>query len=138
MNDKLKLSMTNDATLLAEDLLLGDDSLGPLFSVAQDSQPEFVDQNFTKMVMNSLPSNPRRGVFAKNTNRSGVSFDLLGLFIGVVCAYMFVEMRTVLEFVLRFIPESLVISPLAMMACLACMVVLSLLAWWSVEHGTKT
>lgn len=113
------------------------EELDRLFKTTRESEPALSDDNFTKMVLNSLPADSQRGLLARNTSRSGISFDLLGLFVGVLCAYMFVEMRTVLEFVLSFVPESLVISPLVLAAALGSTIALSLTAWWTVEHGNR-
>ena len=115
----------------------GSDALDALFRSARDSEPVLRDENFSKMVLNSLPANPQRHLLANRASRSGISFDLIGLFVGVLCAYMFVEMRTILSFVLSFIPESVVISPALLIAALAATVLLSLGAWWTVEHGSR-
>lgn len=131
MNDKINSTNTVDVS--------GDqqDPLDQLFGAARTRAPELYDDNFTKMVINSLPTEPQRNLLSQRANRSGISFDLLGLFIGVLCAYMFVEMRTVLEFVLSFVPESLVISPMLVGAGLVTTILLSVTAWWTVEYGSK-
>jgi hypothetical protein len=112
--------------------------LDELFSSVRSAQPVLTDDNFTKVVLNSVPAEPKRDLLGNRVARSGISFDLLGLFIGVICVYMFVEMRTVLEFVLSVVPESIVLSPLVGVATLSSLVLLSLGAWWSVEYGTKS
>ena len=105
-----------------------------MFDSMRGSEPALTDDNFTKVVLNSLPAAPKREL---RGTRSGISFDLLGLFVGVICAYMFVEMRTVLEFVLSLVPESIVLSPLVAVATLSSLVLFSFGAWWSVEYGSK-
>ncbi|MFT5571140.1 MAG: hypothetical protein ACI9FR_000048 [Cryomorphaceae bacterium] len=111
--------------------------LDAMFNSLRSSEPVLADDNFTKVVLNSLPAATKRDILGNRGVRSVISFDLLGLFVGVICAYMFVEMRTVLEFVLSVVPESIVLSPLVAVATLSSLVLLSFGAWWSVEYGSK-
>lgn len=110
--------------------------LDELFAVARDGEPDLRDANFTKVVLNSLATQPERQPYRRMA-RSGISFDLVGLLFGVVCAYMFVEMPAVLEFILQAVPSSIVISPMVASFALGTIALLSVAAWWVVEVDPK-
>jgi len=103
--------------------------LDALFTSAREHQPGLVDENFTKVVVNSLPAR------AVRRRKAGFSFDLIGAVIGLVLAYFLFDVRKVVGGVLNLIPETLVLSPVHMLVALAFVSGMSLLAWWVVENG---
>lgn len=105
--------------------------LDALFAENRDNQPNLVDDNFTKVVINRLPLAPKR-----STSRP-LMFDLVGLIIGVMAAYMFFDVGHFAQNALSIIPESFSLT-VANLASLSSVVVIgaigvSLLGWWTVE-----
>lgn len=101
--------------------------LDALFSQARDDQPTLSESNFTKVVINSLPSNVSR------IERRSLSFDLLGMVMGLVAVYFFIEPSQLLSAVLNVVPETLTLSATTLVAGLIGGLALSVGAWWAVE-----
>ncbi len=111
----------------------GDDrTLDALFASARTSQPNLADDNFTKVVLNSLPRNP----FAQErvNLRKSFSFDMIGALLGLLCVYFFVDLASVASALLNVVPESLVISPVHVVGFAAAFMVTAIGAWWTVEN----
>ena len=104
-----------------------------LFANARQAQPNLMDDNFTKRLVNSLP---KVSVTArKESPNKGFSFDLIGAFIGLLMAYLFIDKTSLLNLFAGLIPETLVISPLLIVGALVAVSVSSLVAWWAVEDN---
>lgn len=106
--------------------------LDSLFAAARLSQPALCDDNFTKMVINHLPK--MASIHQNIKLRKSFSFDLVGALIGLLCAYFFVDQTTVMSSMLALVPESLVISPLYMVAGVSAFMLSSIAAWWAFEN----
>jgi len=120
--------MKNETTLNADN-----DPLNALFASARQAQPNLMDDNFTKTLMNSLPS--INMVARKESERKGLSFDLIGAIVGLLMAYLFVDTSSLYNSIVGLIPESFVISPLLVVASVGVMALSSVVAWWAVEDN---
>ncbi len=120
--------MNNETLNAAEN-----NSLDALFASARQSQPNLVDDNFTKMLINSLPK--VNLVVRKDTSKKGLSFDLIGAIIGLLMAYLFVDKTSLLSSFVGLIPDSLVISPLVILSVVGAVALSSAIAWWAVEDS---
>jgi len=105
--------------------------LDALFSNARENavELELVDDNFTKLVVNSLPAKPAR------RDRKSLPFDLLGMILGLVMAYLYFDVSLLLSDIINLVPETIVLSPMHALAAFASVSVMSLFAWWVVEKG---
>jgi len=106
--------------------------LDALFSQAHEQQPELTDENFTKVVINSLPTQVSRVGLLRGQAR-GLSFDLFGLILGVVAVMLFIKPAQLVGSVLNYVPESVVVSPSSVSFVALALIGLSYGAWWAVE-----
>jgi len=106
--------------------------LDALFSQAHEQQPELTDENFTKVVINSLPTQVSRVGLLRGQAR-GLSFDLFGLILGVVAVMLFIKPAQLVGSVLNYVPESVVVSPSSVSFVVLALMGLSYGAWWAVE-----
>ncbi len=110
------------------------DPLASLFAAARDSQPNLMDDNFTKVLMNSLPS--INLVATKASAKKGLSFDLIGAIMGIVLAYFFITRDSGVESLSFAMPESIVLSPLLAIAAVGAVAISGVVAWWAVEDNS--
>jgi hypothetical protein len=111
----------------------GNDPLDALFASARQSQPNLMDDNFTKTLINSLP---KVNLFERKENaKKGLSFDLIGAMLGLLMAYIFVDGSTLLNSFFASITDSFVISPLMLIMAVGAAALTSLVAWWVVEDN---
>jgi hypothetical protein len=118
--------MNNDTTYAADK-----NPLDALFARARLAQPNLMDDNFTKLLVNKLPI--VNLAVRKETAKKGLSFDLIGAVIGLLMAYLFIDKTSLFNSLFGLIPESLVISPLVMVGAVGAVVLSSAVAWWAVE-----
>ena len=104
-----------------------------LFASARQAQPNLMDDNFTTRLVNSLPKVSLAS--RKESAKKGFSFDLIGAFLGLVMAYLFVDKTSLLNAFAGLIPETFVITPLLIIAAVVAVSVSSLIAWWTVEDN---
>jgi len=109
------------------------DPLASLFASARECQPNLMDDNFTKSLMNSLPS--INLVQQRETTKKGLSFDLLGAMIGIMVAYLFIDKTALFDSMPSLMPSSLVVSPLMMIIAIGSIALSSIVAWWAVEDA---
>ena len=112
--------------------------LDSLFSAARESQPELRDDNFTKILVNSLPRlNPYflNLVERKRVNKRGLSMDLIGGLMGLIFLFLFVDVSGLVQSVLSVIPESVTLSPVLLMSAFGGLMFASVGAWWSLENN---
>lgn len=121
--------MNNDTTYTANL-----DPLDALFASARLAQTNLTNDNFTKMLFNSLPT--LKSAVSKNSAKKGLSFDLVGAVLGLLMAYLFIDKSSLLTSFVGLIPESLVISPLLITGIVSAVVLSSVLAWWAVEDDS--
>ncbi len=110
------------------------DPLASLFAAARDNQPNLMDDNFTKVLMNSLPS--INLVATKANAKKGLSFDLIGAILGIVVAYFFITGGAGVESLSFSMPDSIVLSPLVAIAAVGAVAISSVVAWWAVEDNS--
>lgn len=110
------------------------DPLANLFAAARDTQPSLMDDNFTKVLINRLPS--INLVATKANAKKGLSFDLMGAIFGIVLAYFFITRNAGLESLSISMPDSIVLSPLLAIAGLGAVAISGVIAWWAVEESS--
>jgi hypothetical protein len=102
-----------------------DMDIDALFASARSDAPVLEDDNFTKIVTNSLPERPLR------RQARGVSFVVLGLFF----AFQFFNVGRVVSGLVNLIPESITLSPLHALIGVLSVSIMSFAAWWTVENN---
>ena len=127
--------MHGDSNIMNKQIIdtFENDTLDALFATARDTQPNLMNDNFTKTLMNSLPT--IRRVVRKDTSKKGLSFDLLGAMIGLLMAYLFIDKTSLLSSFVGLMPETLVISPVVVLFAIGAVGLSSLVAWWAVEDS---
>jgi hypothetical protein len=107
---------------------LNDAQLDALFARAVASQAELADDNFTRMVVNRLPteraSEPARRIMP----------DLIGLVIGMIGVLLVTNPRQIFSSIVAALPQSIVISPASVLIMATAMSACALFAWWAVER----
>jgi len=107
------------------------DMLDALFSDVRADEPGLVDQNMTKVVLNTLP---KRVIRAKTRS---VLFDVIGLTLGLIAAYFFFDINQIFASGMSLIPESLPITVANIAAFFIGSIVLACLAFWAGEKAVK-
>jgi hypothetical protein len=107
-------------------------SLEAVFAEGRAQQPDFSDDNFTKTVLNRLPSKPSRVANSRNY------FDLIGLLFGLLITYLVVEPTQITASVFALLPNNVSISLTSMLLVSAVLSSLALAAWWGVERDSQT
>ncbi len=108
-------------------------TLDGLFALARDDQEEYQDNNFTKVVLNSLP---------RKSHRVGNKWhypNIISLVVGLIVAYFVVEPTQLLNKAIALLPSNISIS-ITLMNMMILFVVssgLALTAWWSVESKSR-
>ena len=102
--------------------------LDQLFAEARLQQTELVDDNFTKMVMNRLPTKPLR------INKKAFLPDAIGLLVGLLVAWRFFEPQIAASKWLSLFPSNIAISSSNMLLVSAALSIAAFVAWWSVER----
>ena len=129
MNEKNRFAnATHDAESFGE-LAMSDTALESLFSSARGSMPSLQSDNFTKVVLNSLPETPLR------RKSASVSFELIGVLAGLIAAYFVIDFNALVRGFIAMVPNSITLSPLHMLIALGSISVMSVAAWWAVERG---
>lgn len=109
------------------------DPLDALFASARQMQPNLMDDNFTKRLLNDLPSVSL--VARKEIAKKGLSFDLIGAVIGLLMAYLFIDSTSLQNSFLGLISDSIVISPMLIISIIGLLGLSSVVAWWAVEDN---
>jgi len=103
--------------------------LDALFTNTRQDEPVLFDDNFTKIVANSLPSGP---ITRRNP---GLSFELIGGIVGLIFTYFLFDLNSVVVGLLNVIPETVTLSPMHALLALGMVSAMSLFAWWAVENN---
>ncbi|MEM7360359.1 MAG: hypothetical protein AAF431_14780 [Pseudomonadota bacterium] len=106
-----------------------DQQLDQLFARAVQTEPVLSDDNFTKVVLNRLPAKPKR------RDHKRYFPDLLGLMIGLLVASLVIEPAQLMQKILAYVPETIVISPANVLSLAMGLSAMALLAWWTVERN---
>lgn len=109
------------------------DSLDALFSTARQMQPNLMDDNFTKRLLNDLPT--VNLVERKKIAKKGLSFDLIGAVIGLLMAYLFIDRSFLQNSFLSLASDSIVVSPMLIITVIGAIGLSSAVAWWAVEDN---
>ncbi|GAA6137162.1 hypothetical protein NBRC116583_09090 [Arenicella sp. 4NH20-0111] len=119
-----------------ETLNIGPDSqqeqyadLDALFTQTRAQQPSLIDDNFTKIIVNSLPVRIKR-----DKSRSTI-FDLIGLLLGLVAAYWFFDLGQFTQSALNWVPESLSLTVANVITALCLVLGFSWLGVWTAEKA---
>lgn len=114
-----------------DDLSFSD--LDALFSESRDHQPSLSDENFTKVVLNRLPVNPKR------SESRPFLFDAAGLLIGFIAAYFFFDLghftAQFTQGALSIVPESLSLTVANLATLFGAGVGITVLGWWTAEKA---
>lgn len=133
MNDKFEFTNSFDDREFGNGHPSGDGAtLEALFGSARESMPELCADNFTKVVINSLPESPVR------RKASGVSFELIGVLLGLVVAYFMIDFNSLASGFLSLVaqaPQSVTVAPIHLLVALGSICVMSVGAWWAVEQS---
>ena len=120
-------------------LHLGSDNdlLDRLFAQARAEQTEIVDDNFTKTLLNSLPSKrPAVGLFRARLHATTRQYipDVIGLVVSLFAVFMLVDPAALASTVLSLLPDfSISFATITTAAVVVC--VAATAAWWSVERS---
>ena len=109
--------------------LKGAEELDALFDQARSVEPEILDSNFTKVVLNSLPARPVR------SKKRSLVFDLVGLSLGLVVSYMFFDGFQVLDSALSLVPESLPVTVANIGSFFLAVIGITVVGWWAGERA---
>ena len=124
MTDRLNTSLTPNGS---------SDQLDALFQRARAAEPDLTDDNFTKLVMNSLPKTEMK-VSRLRQNKRRYLPDLIGIAFGLIAVYLFVDPVALASTVLSFWPN-VTISPMNMVTAVAALCTAAGSAWWSIERS---
>ena len=127
-NDNLDNSNSLD-NLVSNKGLKGAEELDALFDQARSVEPEILDSNFTKVVLNSLPARPVR------SKKRSLVFDLVGLSLGLVVSYMFFDGFQVLDSALSLVPESLPVTVANIGSFFLAVIGITVVGWWAGERA---
>jgi hypothetical protein len=112
--------------------------LNALFENTRNTQPNLHDDNFTKVIINSLPDNnfyAANAIEQKRVSQRSLSMDTIGGLVGLVLVFMFMDMGGLMNSVLKLVPESITLSPLLIVAGFISFTFVSIGAWWSIENN---
>ncbi len=119
-----------------ETLNIGPDSqqeqyadLDALFTQTRAQQPSLIDDNFTKIIVNTLPVRIKR-----DKSRSTI-FDFIGLLLGLVAAYWFFDLGQFTQSALNWVPESLSLTVANVITALCLVLGFSWLGVWTAEKA---
>ncbi|MFT5135563.1 MAG: hypothetical protein ACI9XU_000673 [Arenicella sp.] len=87
------------------------------------------DDNFTKLVINSLPAKPSR------TRAKRYYPDLIGLMLGLVATLLVINPTQIINSALSLLPSTISISLTSMLTASLAFSCLAYIAWWSVERS---
>lgn len=106
--------------------------LEQLFHQARESEPQFNDPQFTAGVLKHMAIPTQLELSAES--RSSLLMDVVTAGLGVVALSYFIDLQQVFAFLIELVPESVSISPMAVIASLAGMTALSVASWWTIEQ----
>lgn len=112
--------------------------LNALFATTRETQPNLHDDNFTKVVINSLPENNIYAISAieqKRVSKRSLSMDVIGGLVGLILVFMFMDRGGLMNSILKLVPESITLSPLLFVAAFVSLIFASIGAWWSIENN---
>ncbi|MFT4630489.1 MAG: hypothetical protein ACI9WC_001925 [Arenicella sp.] len=87
------------------------------------------DDNFTKLVINSLPAKPSRARAKRYYP------DLIGLMLGLMATLLVVNPTQIINSALSLLPSTISISLTSMLMASLAFSCLAYIAWWSVERS---
>lgn len=112
--------------------------LDALFANTRSLQPNLHDDNFTKVVLNSLPDNNIYAINAieqKRVSQRSLSVDVIGGLVGLILVFLFMDKGGLMNSILKLLPESITLSPLLFMSAFMSLIFVSIGAWWSIENN---
>ena len=112
--------------------------LDALFNSARSTQPNLHNDNFTKVIINSLPDNniyALNAIEQKRISKRGLSMDFIGGLIGLILVFLFMDTGGLMQSILKLVPESITLSPLVFIVGFMGLTFASIGAWWSLENN---
>ena len=104
-------------------------NLDALLEQTRVMQPTLIDDNFTKVVVNRLPVNVKRG------KANSKMFDAIGLILGLIAAFLFFDSAAFIHNALSVIPESLTLTVTNLTFGISALFVFAWGAWWTAEKA---
>ncbi len=127
----------NDQVNQSEFAQASTNELDELFSQSRRSQPELLDAGFTASVMVKVETEATVHQSYQASSlaaRSSLAIDLLAGSVGLAAVVWMVDANEVLTRLVGLIPESIVISPVSVVATVASLSLLSIASWWAVDQ----
>ena len=106
--------------------------LEQLFTRASQTEPQFLDQQFTSAVLDGLAAPTTLELVAKP--RNSLFMDVAAAALGFTAVSYFVDLQQAFAFAIDLVPESVVINPMAVLVALLGMTSLSVVSWWVMEQ----
>lgn len=113
--------------------------LETLFDQARSYQPELRDDNFTKVVMNTIGADAfvydNIAKAEKWFSKRALSVDGIALVFGATATYLFADLSQILASFINMIPETVTIDPLSIAAYAGGITLAGITAWWALENS---
>lgn len=128
MNENMKRTSIGSESAIDQD-----DFVAAIFQRAQSQAPVLSDENFTKMVMNQLPSRPKR----QRSKRTLLRWlpDSLGVLAGLGVMSLVVGPTQISNTLASLAPSAITLSSTSVIAVAAAFACLSVVAFWRVEQS---
>ncbi len=104
-------------------------NLDALLEQTRVMQPTLIDDNFTKVVVNRLPVNVKRG------KASSTMFDFVGLILGLVAAFLFFDSAAFIQNAISIIPASLTLTIANITVAITALFAFAWAGWWTAEKA---
>ena len=106
-----------------------------LFLQARESEPSLCDAQFTASVLNGLASPAPLAPLTLNAKpRGSWLMDVVAAGLGFAAVSYFVDLQKVYAFIVHLVPESVVISPMTVLAAMVAVTTVSVASWWAIEQ----
>ena len=110
--------------------------LEQLFVQARESEPLFCDPQFTEGVLSGLAATHAvpMPLELSSKRRGSWLMDIVTAGIGFAAVSYVVDLQQVYAFIINLVPESVVISPMTLIAAMVGMTTVSIASWWAIEQ----
>ncbi|NND81540.1 MAG: hypothetical protein HKN50_03855 [Gammaproteobacteria bacterium] len=116
---------------------LDSNQLENLFAQAREQQTPLAGDEFTASVMRRLSADKRTAILS-TPRRAWRWLDAVGLGLGTAACFSFVQPTELLLWVSNaLLPETVVISPLSILAATGTLGLLAISAWWATEGQSR-
>ncbi len=136
-NDIFDTIKSNNQINQPSDSLAGEfGGLDALFSQTRAAEAGYMgglsedtSENFTKIVLNRLPSHVKR------THTRSILFDVIGLALGLIAAYWLFDITQLVQSLLLWVPESISITVANVASIFGAAIGVVCLGWWTAEKA---